>query len=421
MVKLTDLGTMTVRPASPPDEGSTGDSCRDTYSWRPLPAVAADLPPDFVFELQCIQRSNGERVFSPPHTGGNTLMQGCLGGLALLGHIKTLTSEQRQSYRLMHFLFQAVQTRREYQRRRFQHARDLYVRLNSREDAGTRSVLPPDVGLGQNRQGRPWSIAELMEHGQEAAQPAGLVRPTKSARISWGLFAAAQLNPLVIPQDQVPGLIRLALFERGTPDLEPVAREQIEHRVTAAVHQHLDVASNEEFMNWLGGARSSFVKQIAKQKRSPGGVIPVATVRDVLLDLGWQAWQSMADCFHTQAWVFRQMIAPGLTPSEQRRFDLLYLKQPAFGDLPLLLIRERIPEIRPALTRLLETGDDSLIPVLHRLLAYYQYMASERRRSDQRGQALSRARSQGLLSWPPLSFREELGTGNLRAERDRDE
>ncbi len=412
-----DFGTVSVSPSRHPGLESAGYSHVETCRWRPRGAVAADLPPNFSFELQSAQRPDGERVFFPGRSGGATLLEGCLGGLALLSHVQELSPQQRQSYRVMHFLFQAVQTRREFQRRRFQYSRDLYVRQSSREDIDERTVLPPDLGLTPDGPGRPWSITELREQGQAVAAAAGVVRPTTPQLISWGLLAAAQRHPLTISEGDVPRLLRAALFSSGSPLHDAETRQQIEQRILTAIQRHLQDASNQEFMNWLCGAKSSFVKQIAHQRSSPGGLFPLQTVRDVLLELGWQSYQYMADCLQLQAWAFSRALEPRLTVSEQRRFDLLYAKQPAFGQLPLLLIRERIPEIRPAVARLLETGDDAFIPVLHRLLNYYQFMARERRESDCRGQQHHRLSRPGRSA---LSFREELGVETWRVQDHRE-
>lgn len=292
----------------------------------------------------------------------------------------------------MHFLFQAMQKRREFQNRLFQYSRDLYLRQNSREEDNTRTVLPPFLGQSREGCGHAWTISELMEQGALTAEEFEIRRPSQKQIIHCGLFAAARRCPLTVPPDQIEGLIRASLFQSGaSSEIDETTKDQIEERVSRAVHQHLNVGTNTEFMNWLSGGTSSFVKQLADQKKAPGGRIAQQVVRDVLLELGWQAYHYMADCFSLQIQAFKQAIPDPLSASEQVRFDRIFLPHPALGHLPLLMIRPRISAFNQAFQVYWETGDETMIPVLHQLLNFYAFMSNERRNADRRGQQISRA------------------------------
>jgi len=411
------FGTITVCGAARAAMEQAGSTPVETYRWTPPPAVRSDLPPDFTFALQCAHRPDGERVFFP-HQGADTaLLQGAQGGLALLSQRRRIAPEQRHSYRLMSFLFQAVQRRREFQNRQFQYARDLYLRQNSREVDNIRTVLPPHLGCCADGSGRSWSITELMSQGEATAQESGIRRPSQKQVIHCGLFAAARRCPLTVPQDRVEGLVRASLFQSGgTSGVDETAKAHIEERISTAIHQHLTDGTNTEFMNWLCGGKSSFIKQLADQKTAPGGRYPLSLVSGVLLELGWQSYRYMADCFSMQVQAFKKAIPDPLSPREQARFDRIFLPHPALGNLPLLLIHQRIPAFNQAFQAYWETSDEQMIPVLHQLLNYYTFMSNERRGADRRGQQISRGRRLPGSYRTIGSFDEQLGHETWRMQ-----
>jgi hypothetical protein len=61
----------------------------------------------------------------------------------------------------------------------------------------------------------------------------------------------------------------------------------------------------------------------------------------------------------------------------------MYLKQPCFGQLPLVLLHERFPFLHSILTRVCEDpADREAVAILYRLLALYGEMATRRRATD---------------------------------------
>ena len=71
------------------------------------------------------------------------------------------------------------------------------------------------------------------------------------------------------------------------PDLIAVVTE----RMGDALKRHMTDDATR-FDRWFGGPNSSFVQQIAKKKRSRRGALEEDRVREVLLYLGWQAYNS---------------------------------------------------------------------------------------------------------------------------------
>lgn len=85
---------------------------------------------------------------------------------------------------------------------------------------------------------------------------------------------------------------------------------------------------------------------------------------------------------------FRNAI-PDLTESERRLFDCVYLKHPDLGNLPPILLSERMPFLKAPLAQSLEAVEYDLSGVILRLLTYYAEMADQRRSVDRKTQSYS--------------------------------
>jgi hypothetical protein len=364
------------------------------YRWIPGVAALGDVPPYFTVELECSLIANKRRLITPRAGSEDLVVSSYTGGLAVLNAVKPLTAEEQHAYRIMFLMFRRVVNMREHLMRKFQHSRDLYVRRSGRESDDERDVLPPDLGLTEANCGKRWSISDLMQAGEAAAQKFGITRPTSADRIQWGLFESAKRNPLLVQPGQVEGLVRAALFHGGPSDIEidEELSAELERRVLVAVDSHLD-DDNEGFRAWLYGPKNSFVKQIAQQKKAPHGKIPQEVVRKFLLDLGWRAYGYMANCVEAQMWAFWKALPEPLDEQDQQVFDLTFRRQPVFGDLPLIMIAERFPFIRYAMVQLCrEPLSCESIGIIHRMLYYYSWMSDERRPADRRAQQATQFR-----------------------------
>jgi len=124
----------------------------------------------------------------------------------------------------------------------------------------------------------------------------------------------------------------------------------------------------------------------------------------------------MAGCFSLQAQAFKRAIPESLSPTEQARFDRIFLPHPALGNFPLLMIRQRITAFSQAFQTYWETGDEAMIPVFHQLLNFYAFMSDERRNGDRRGQQISRAQQLPGGYRAIGSFEEDLGNETWRVQ-----
>lgn len=178
-------------------------------------------------------------------------------------------------------------------------------------------------------------------------------------------------------------LVGNALFSIDSSD-EPDPRILgfVRDRLQTALHAHLG-DSTDDFEKWYLGGKNSLVHQLAKQKRSPGGQLDVSKVREVLLHLGWQAYQYASDCVHAQMRIFQNALPHTLSDRERLLFEHMHQRQPYLGQLPMVLLIPRLKFIRGVLWDLWEQlPDATMTPVLHRMLRYYATLATRRREAD---------------------------------------
>ena len=69
----------------------------------------------------------------------------------------------------------------------------------------------------------------------------------------------------------------------------------VEDRVFSAIWPHLD-DDTVMFNDWFWGRHNSFVKQIAQQKKGPGGELDPEVVERYLLQKGWEAYEYVGHC-----------------------------------------------------------------------------------------------------------------------------
>src|SRR5262245_36525022 len=112
------LGAIEVAPEDPATcqeirEKLAAEVAVTIYRWHPPPALADQLPPGFAFSLRCVEKG-GVRRFYP--VGGSFAHVGLAftGGLAILHLLKSLTPEQRFSYRAAWLLLQRLRNSRSH-------------------------------------------------------------------------------------------------------------------------------------------------------------------------------------------------------------------------------------------------------------------------------------------------------------------
>jgi hypothetical protein len=354
------------------------------FVWRPTGELGAQLPPGFELPLACIAGCDGLRRFYPVDDFESFIDLAFTGGLAVISQHPGLDLEQCRTYRAMYLLFRRARRTRERLKRKFRSPRDLWIGKSGQSVQG-KTVLPDSLGKDAAGEGKTWGVDRLMREGRAAFETAGISDPTEQDQIHYGLVAAARRNPLQIQAGEVSSLIKFALFD---PNLltgkkpDPQTVEFVFARVTAAVSNHLDDDA-EPFRVWFSGPKNTLVSQVAQLKREPGGPLDRGEVRRALLELAWDAYAYVAQCIDAQLRIFLRIIAEELDAAEIRLFQQMYLQQPHFGDLPLVLLVERFPFLKAVIWEIWQDpADPEAIGTLHRLLDFYRAMATCRREAD---------------------------------------
>ena len=423
-MEITDpshFGTLTfgepevVERAMPGNPAQKFSFAREKGEWRPPERLAAFLPPGYSIPVDCWKDSDGLRRIVPRCSFEELIDLAPVGGLAVLHGIHGFDPQIDYSYRAMFLVHQHVRGRtyknsrgmKEHLSREFLYARDLFVRRLGRIVDGECDVLPDAVGLNAEGKGRRLSVSELTELGRRTAREAGRNNQNSAQAIQYGLLAAAKMNPLEVTPDEVPNLVRMALFDLPAGEKAP-SKELVEivtERLLAAIDRHLD-DSGEAFDAWFTGSKNSLLKQIAQQKSKPGGKLSRDDVRRALLHLGWQAYSYVGQCVHALMRTIKNSVPVPLNETEKRLFETMHESQPVYGDLPLALLAERARYLRQAILAMWnepENGDH--LRVLHRLLAYYAEMASKRREADRqskqrcRSGPAARETARAVFSW----------------------
>jgi hypothetical protein len=357
---------------------------RDPYelTWRPSPALAANLPSDLAITFHVLRGPDGLRRVLPLDFQA-LFDNGWLAGLEILRLSQSMSGEQVFSYRVMRFLFQRIRAGREHLGRKFDAARDLYVREKGRGGRIRESLLPEYVGRAADGGGHVWSIHELTQQGRRAARQDGIARPNNRQAIVYGLTLAAELNPLLNPSfEDIRRLVFAALLDpeaTATP-VSDAEIEDVSSRLCVAFEEH-QRDTGSQFQAWLAGPKNNLVQTLAR--KSGYAVFDRRIVKAALVRLGVQSYDYMAQCLGMFAQAVRQGFSEPLNEAERRRFDALYLPKPEFGGLPLLLLWERKDLLRNVLIRLWsEPDDERLIGTLHRLLAIYGDLTPMRREAD---------------------------------------
>lgn len=412
--ELAACGTVTATELEPL-VGERVSLRRIRYVWRPTALTATQLPPDFEFPVLAYAAGNGERRFRDADDVENHIARGFAAGVALLDQLCGLTREQRLRYRAPYFAYQYVRQTQAHLDCNFLSKRQLVIKRGSRGENQERNVLPPDLGYNAAGRGPRWTIDRLLEAGEEAAREA-LGRPPMTAEtIAHGLFAAARRNPVRLTTSQTRAAVRIALFDADAhldrPRRGLVAR--VQDRLYRLLDRHMD-EPQADFNEWFfpAGGRN-LPAAIARQPNRPGGVLSTEEVTGALLQLAWDAYPRLAECFGAFGRAFAAALPQRLTRREQTHFDLSMMPHRHFGGLPRWLLMERVEFLKPALSALMhDPRDRAVVGALHRLLTWYPEMVRKRREADRLSKRRRTKKNSRLRE--PLTGGQEIFEADLR-------
>ena len=387
-LRTGECGRMEARPAPPDAEvrgGMRPNDIESHYLWTPSPPLAECMPAGMTIGMYSVRGKDGHRRFLPDSGGDDFIAQGYAGGMAVQMQFAGLTDEEKDYRQQLWLLFVRTVRSRERLRNRF-------LSLSSLRG---KDVLPEDLGLAMNDQGKPWGLDKVATEGRKAAAKRGIAKPTERQIIALGLYVAAQQAPFATPRPQeVTALVRRLLFDNigtGTTRVRRLVTEKLRDTLRRYLKvQVTDRQFNERFL----GPKNNVIGILSKQHRRREGHLDRHDVRGVLLDLGWQAYGWVSHCLHIMLSLFADLVPGGLTEQEHRLFAEQYLPRPYLGCLSPLLLMERASMVAPALEAIwADPTDPQAVGVLHRLLHLHAELAIRRRDADRNTKNLTARRT----------------------------
>ncbi len=267
----------------------------------------------------------------------------------------------------------------------FRSTQTLTIRTALHSAIGRANVLPDEFGQSASGAGIRWSVARLLEEGQQAACLAGVTKPSGQDLIAYGLAEAAKLNPIQVTEAEAAALVRMSLydFSRSGSRVTDAHRETVWQRFHDWIREHL-YDEREQFKKCFFGGHNNLINSIAHRAATRGGKLTRPVVKRALHDLGWRGYELVGECLEAFAQAFSSgLLSKPLSSQEQAYFEVMYCRQSYLGGSPLVLVMERRALIKPMILELWENpGDELLIGALHRLLHCYAEMVSVRREAD---------------------------------------
>lgn len=390
----------------------------DTLVWKPAPEVAWHAGEDFQLRFQ-ERRSAGMRLILPvggfvARSESKRIGPGAFfydaqrGGLAIL-IAQGLDAESRQRHDTAFLYVRKLMSSRTWLRRRFTGPNDFKVSRLVQGEFGITTVVPasydPKSVDDHSRDSKSLDDmllddTSLMRLGNQEAQRRGITKPSREQVVQVGLYFAAKLDPLPPEsrtQDELRRITRAALLDPNMAPADVTDEEllMVAERFADAVESHLD-DDIEDFHKWLLGPKNSFVTQLAKQRKAPGGVLAKERVTAALAELGWRSLSHWALCVETQMRCVAADLSEPLLREDLARFEMTYCRQPWLGgSISLCLLAERFGFLLEAVWDLIENpADTAARGTLLRLLQYYAAASTTRRDVDRQHHQLRKAKTQ---------------------------
>jgi hypothetical protein len=360
---------------------------RDLYEWT-APSDPQRLWWSGTVSFEVFTGPDGIRQFvpRPPNQLGHFIGLTFQMGHNLLARDKDFDRSKWCSYLLAKLAFDLLGRSQRRLRRKLKTASSLRIEHGAARNMGRYYVLPDDLGLDADGQGRPWSIGRLLKEGREAAELAGILHPNESDQIAHGLFAAALRNPLAATPAEIKSLVSMALYDFSGLEspTNSKARSLVRQRFEEAVRCHLD-DSAKSFQAWFAGGHSNLINSLANPSGAKSKRLDRATVQGALFELGRKGQSLVGECLEAFARAFAQALPSKLTGPEMKLFKTMYFRQPYLGGLPLLLLLDRDSFIKPAVLQVWAApGDKVKVQAFHRVLRYYSEMCGFVREADRR-------------------------------------
>lgn len=331
--------------------------------------------------------NDGNRRFRPEVMGDRSCVRESVLYLATMGelilkHRGQPIEKPGFQVNVLRFFFQQSERIQGRYRRDFRHRKDLLVPDVVQNFVESESVLPESLGREDAPSGRQWTVSTLLDRGHSEAQARGTKSPTVEDRIKFGLLARALETPFDLghlTEEEIESVIRTGVFDLGTagrPDQSTTC--EVLDRLYEAIedHDHVDL---ETFQKWFFDDVPNIVKQVAQRTTGPGR-IDRQIVRQVHLELLFEAFQFTGKCFSAAMEEVASQLDAGWTDTERDHFWRLFVGGWGTSVIPLILLRDRLVLFGlDPLTAEIELFSEG---VVLRLLSYYGEMNRNRREAD---------------------------------------
>ncbi|WP_339748306.1 hypothetical protein [uncultured Rubinisphaera sp.] len=358
------------------------------YCWEPNRVIRSDVPQEWNLKFLFIQGADGIRRFLTVQGHVNLIEYAYAGGLAIMSHFKRMRSETN-GYNRHWQLFRKVQHLQQHNSRKFGGNLDLKIPKYLQEEFSQKSVLPAWIGGTADGEGKPWNFLELKRQGKRLAISKGQPEPDAKKQLEYGIYAGVRNylngesgNSLETDQPS-SNLVRQALYSSGSEE-EPSEdkRQWIEERIWEALDKHFE-DNLQKYDQWLLGPGNTFAKQISR-KTCPYGAVTPSQVQNVLLDLGWKSYELVSQCVDFQMKAFVASLELPLTQQVLKLFQAMYFQQHYFENIPLCMMIEVLPLLRPAICDYWQEESINFENVVGLLLKTYAIMISTRQDVDRR-------------------------------------
>lgn len=355
-------------------------------AWRPSEEIqqrtlqtSTEAKPLEMLQINALQFAGGRGLRLAPPDVGYLIACAKLWGRAILEQAGVWSSGHGYDLDLNWFLYQKSRRTQAFLKRAFRGVKDLRVSRKAQLAVGSQHILSVVY------RGKPLDEMSLLELGAQTAEVLGM-RPTVATKIRLGLYACAKDNPLDLEREHAGALIRRALFDedKAPVRVNPKILAHMKLRAGSAIRDHT-FESLTMFHEWIWGPGNTFLSQLAKQTKQPGGRLDREDALAAMVQLGWEGVLQLAECVEALMCSVTKNLPEGyqLVGDDRKLFELLYYRQERLGGLPLIMIKDRFSFAKEAIRDLMESPDDErCFQVLYRQLSDYVALANQRRLAD---------------------------------------
>lgn len=391
----TSPGTMTVCCLGQTDFRSRGPAvvtarC-DRYEYVAPADIAGSLAQFDRYVANVYTPTDGLRRFLPrPEDGKDGYIARAFQiGLSLLVRDRRWNKATHDDYCVGKLAYDWVCHARERLKPRELSAEELVTPGRLRRDLLRWDALPEELTDGDDGRRGAELVHRIAAAGSAAATTRGIVRPSETEIIAFGLMdAAAARPPMIAEPQQIAVLVRGALFDFNDDEasISSEVWEEIGEQFEAAVRDRLSI-SQEQFNGWLYGKRA-YMLQTVEKAAATADDDPRSVVRRAMLEHAWKGFGQVNECLHAFAQAFERAIPRPLNNAERRLYAGMYRSQPYFGNFVLPLLLDAQDLLKYAILDLWETpGDPQAIEVLQRMLLYRSQILPRVREMQRRARA----------------------------------